>query len=409
MSGRIVAGLGALAVAASLSLTNPARAACDLHNTVPLKSLSAGFQAWKSLTAEMATCGDVTAELDQDFADKLPQALAAQPALYQIAGVANDSAPAVLDAGTIRPLDDLVAKYGGSLSPNQLIKLNGKVYVIGMDVNDQSLLYRADILRQLGVATPTTWDEVLSAAAKIQQAGLMAHPLGATMKSGWNLAEEFVNMYLGFGGSLFADDNQPAIHSPAGVKALDMLKRLTAYMDPEYLTADSTVVQQQMQQGRIALSNLWASRAGAMDDPKESTVVGKVASAKAPAAFPGGKPATTLWWDGTAIATHTTPEQAAAAFQVIVAAMNPHMVAAHNDDVIWLLPGYKPGRLAQGAIASLQAGAPAYPTSARMGLLHSAIGSSIGGFFTGKLSADQALDAAEAAYRTAAREGGLLH
>ena len=407
MSVRIGAALGGLAVA--LAMSQAAMAACEIHNSVPLKSLSAGFQAWKSLTAEMAACGDVTAELDQAFADKLPQALAAQPALYQIAGVANDSAPAVLDAGTIRPLDDLVAQYGQALSPNQLIKLNGHVYVIGMDVNDQALLYRADILKQLGIAVPTTWDAVLAAAAKIQQAGVMAHPLGATMKSGWNLAEDFVNMFLGFGGSFFGSDNQPTIHTAAGLKALAMMQRLTAYMDPEYLTADSTLVQQQMQQGRIALANLWASRAGAMDDARESTVVGKVDSASAPAAFAGGKPATTLWWDGVAIATHATAEQARAAFQVTLAAMNPQLVAAHNDDVIWLVPGYKPGRLAQGAIASLQAGAPAYPTSARMGLMHSAIGNSIGGFFTGKLSADQALDAAEASYRTAAKEAGLLH
>ena len=404
MRGAAAALLGAIALT-----TVAASAACPFRNTVLLKSLSAGFQAWKSVTAAMAECGDVTAELDQEFADKLPQALATKPALYQIAGVANDSIVAVLDAGTIRPLDGLVAKYGQNLSPNQLIKLNGKVYVIGMDVNDQSLLYRADILQQLKIAVPTTYDEVLQAAAKIKEAGIVPYPLGATMKAGWNLAEEFVNMYLGFGGALFGKDNAPAVNSEAGVKTLEMLKKLTAYMDPNYLAADSTYVQQQMQQGKIAMANFWASRVGAMDDAKESSVVGKIDSAKAPAAMPGGKPATTLWWDGAAIATNITDEQADAAFRVIIAGMSPEMVAAHNDDVVWLVKGYKPGRLALGAIASLQAGAPPYPVSARMQLLHTAIGANIGDFFTGKLGAQQALAATEAAYRTAAKEAGLLN
>ncbi len=394
---------GALVLAAT-----GAHAACTVHNTVPLKSLTAGFQAWKSLTAAMGECGDVTSELDQNFADKLPQALAAKPALYQIVGVANDSIVGVLDAGTIRPLDALVAKYGASLSPNQLIKLNGHVYVIGMDVNDQSLLYRRDIFEKLGLPVPKTYDDVLAAAEKIKQSGLVPYPIGATMKSGWNLGEEFVNMYLGFGGEFFNADNTPAVKGPAGVKALEMMKKLTAYTDPNYLSADSTYVQQQMQQGKIALSNLWASRAGAMDDPKESQVVGKIASAPAPLAMAGGKPATTLWWDGVSLPTNITDEQAAAAFQVTVGAMNPETVAAHNNDVIWLLPGYKPNPLAQGAIESLQSGAPSYPVSVRMALLHNAIGDHIADFFLGKATAEQALANVEAAYVTSAREKGLL-
>ena len=67
--------LGAIALT-----TAAASAACPFRNTVPLKSLSAGFQAWKSVTAAMAECGNVTAALDQEFAAKLPQALAAKPA-----------------------------------------------------------------------------------------------------------------------------------------------------------------------------------------------------------------------------------------------------------------------------------------------------------------------------------------
>ena len=345
----------------------------------------------------MTECGNFSAELDQEFATKLPEALATRPALYQIAGVANDSIPSVLDAGTIRPLDDLVAKYGHGLAPNQLIKLQGKIYVVAMMVNAQTLVYRADILDKLGIAVPKTYDEVLAAAQKIKDAGVVAYPLGGTMKTGWNLAEEFVNMYFGFGGAFFTQDNAPAIHNEAGVKALGMMRKLTAYMDPEYLVDDSTRVQQQMQQGKIAMANLWASRAGSMDDPKESTVVGKVNTSVAPAAVAGAKPATTIWWDGASIATNITDEQAAAAFRLLTAGMSPEMVAAHNDDAVWLIKGFKPGHLAIGAIQSLQAGAPPYPVSARMGLMHTALGSNLSDFFTGKATADQALDAVEAA------------
>jgi hypothetical protein len=79
------------------------------------------------------------------------------------------------------------------------------------------------------------------------------------------------------------------------------------------------------------------------------------------------------------------------------------------NDVIWLLPGYKPTKLVQGAIDSLQSGAPDYPPSVRMSMLHTAIGDSIANYFLGKATAQQALAAAEAAYRTSAREAGLLN
>jgi ABC-type glycerol-3-phosphate transport system substrate-binding protein len=399
----------ALASAVTLSTVGGAFAACDYENEVPLKSLSAGFAAWKDVTAAMAECGNFSAELDQEFANKLPQALASDPALYQIAGVSADSVVPLLNAGTIRPLDDLVAKYGQQLSPNQLIKLDGKVRVIGMMVNAQNLFYRADILDQLKIPVPTTYDEVLAAAQRIRDAKAVDYPLGATMKSGWNLAEEFVNMYLGFGGSFFGPDNQATVKNEAGVDALQMMRKLTAYMDPEYLGADSTYVQQQFQQGRIAMANLWASRAGAMDDAGESKVVGKIATAAAPKAVPGGKPATTTWWDGAAVARNITDRQAEAAFRLILAGMSPGMVARHNDDAVWLIKGFRPGRLAEGAIKSLQAGAPAYPVSSRMGLMHTALGNNLADFFTGKVDAERALANVEAAYTTAAKEAGVLH
>jgi multiple sugar transport system substrate-binding protein len=385
-----------------------AHAACAIHNEVPLAALTAGFQAWKSVDAAMAECGNVKVELDQEFATKEPAAFAANPALYQIGAVANETIVPLANAGTNRPLDDLVARYGKGLSPNQLIKIDGKTMAIAMDVNDQHLMYRKDIFDSLGIPEPKTYADVLAAAAKIRAANAVPYPMGATMKVGWNLATDFTNMYGGEGGVLFGADNKPQVNSTAGIKALETMKALTAYMDPAYLNADSTFVQTQFQQGKIAMANFWGSRAGAMDDPKESTVVGKVAMAAAPEAVPGGKPASAVWWDGMVLARNMTDAQADAAFQVMLQGLNTDMVHAHNDDVVWLVPGFQPGRVAQGVIATLQAGAPPYPSSARMGLLVTALGNQLPDYFTGKLTAEQALASVEDRYNVAAREAGLL-
>lgn len=400
-----------IALAGAISLLgSTAFAACSYENEVELKSLSAGFEAWKAVTDAMSECGNFQAELDQEFRTKQPAAFEANPSLYQIGGVSNGTITPLLNAGTIRPLDDLVAKYGQNLTPNQLIRVNGEIMAVAMMVNTQHLMYRSDILADLGIAVPTSWDEVYAAADKIQQAGVVDYPLGATMKSGWNLAQEFVNMYPGHGGAFFNDDNTTAVNSDTGVAALETMKRALAYTDPEVLVSDSTYVQQQFQQGKIAMANLWASRAGAMNDPAESQVVGKVAMAAAPTAMAGGAPATTLWWDGIVIAKNISDEEADAAFRLVMEGLDNDMVTGANEAAIWLVNGYQPGDMAVGAIATAttQPAPPAYPSTTQMGLLHTALGNELPAYLTGERDAAATLVAIEEAYTTSAKEAGVL-
>jgi multiple sugar transport system substrate-binding protein len=383
-------------------------AQCAELSTTPVTSISAGFEAWKVVTSAMASCGNLTAELDQEFAQKQVAAMSATPSQYTIGGVANATLVPLVSDGLVRPLDDLVAKYGQNLAPNQLIEVDGQVMAIAMMINAQHLMYRKDILDDLGLEVPTTYAEVLTVAQAIQDAGVVEYPLGGTFKPGFNLGEEFVNMYLGFGGTFFNDDNTPAINNEQGVATLEMLKALTAYMNPEFLASDSTVVQQEFQQGKIAMANLWASRAGAMDNAEESQVVGLIEFAAAPAAVEGGSPATTLWWDGMTIATNISDEEADAAFRLMMEGIKYEVLSANPDTAIWLSTQPIESRIAAGALASLEGGAPSYPASSAMGLMHTAVGDNIADFLTGAESAEQSLADAEAAYLTAAKEAGLV-
>jgi ABC-type glycerol-3-phosphate transport system substrate-binding protein len=400
-----------LALAGVVSLMGTsAFAACSYENTVPLKSLSAGFEAWKAVTDAMGECGNFQAELDQEFRTKQPAAFEANPSLYHIGGVSNGTVTPLLNAGTIRPLDDLVAKYGQNLSPNQLIRVDGKIMAIAMMVNTQHIMYRSDIFADLGLEAPASYADMLAAAEAIKAAGVVDYPIGATMKAGWNLAQDFNNMYVGFGGTFVNDDNTTGVNSDAGVKTLETMKAATAYMDPEYLVSDSTYVQQQFQQGKIAMANLWASRGGAMNDEAESQVVGKVATAAAPTAMDGGAPATTLWWDGIVIAANITDEEADAAFRLAMEGLDTEMVTANNDAAIWLVSGYQPTEMAQGAIATatFDPAPPAYPSTTQMGLLHTALGNELPAYFTGERDAAATLAAVEDAYNTAAKEAGIM-
>ncbi len=398
--------LRTLLVSAMIAVSSgAAHADCAFDNQTEVKILATGFEAWKAMTEAMAECGNVSAELSQEAQEKQAPGLAATPPLFQLAGTYNSGLVPLVDQGLVRPLDDLVAAHGQHLSANQLIKVNGQTMAIAMMVNAQHLMYREDILNDLGIAVPATYEEVLVAAQTIEEAGVVQYPLGGSWSTTWL---EFVNMYLGYGGSFFDEDKMPTINNETGVAALETMKRLTAYMDPEYLVSDSTYVQQQFQQGKIAMANLWASRAGAMNNADESTVVGLVKFASAPSPVEGAIPASTLWWDGIVIAANISDEEAAAAFRVALEGMDAEMANANPDTAIWLIPGYSPGENAVGAAATAQNGAVPYPASSEMGLMQTAIQNNITDFLTDRADAAATLAAIESDYLVSAREAGLI-
>lgn len=110
------------------------------------------------------------------------------------------------------------------------------------------------------------------------------------------------------------------------------------------------------------------------------------------------------------IAANITDEEAEAAFRLIVEGMDTEMVKANNDAAVWLIPGYEPNRLAQGAIATLTATPPAvsYPSTVAMGLMHTAVGNNVSNYLTGATDAETTLLAIEADYLVSAKEAGLI-
>lgn len=374
------------------------------------------FPAIQAVVAAAKACeGDgvtVTSNLTTEHEDLQMAALSANPAQYSVKIVATSSIVPLLREGLIRPLDDLVAKHGQGLNPTQLIKVGGQTMAIAFMSNAQHLFYRSDILEQAGIAPPTTYEEVLAAAKALKEAGVMDHPFALNTKTGWNLAEEFVNMHLGMGGSFFKPGTaEPAINNETGVATLNMLKELVAYSNPDFLTFDSNATQALWESGNLALATMWGSRAGAILDAEGSTpeVVAATALAGAPTVGGGSTPATTLWWDGFTIAKNVSDADAEASFIAMMNGLTPEVIAANNDAAVWLAPGYTPGPAAAGVIASAVGGATPYPMEPFMGLMHTALGDNLSEFLQGSESAEQALADAEAAYIAAAKEQGFLN
>ncbi|NKB50859.1 MAG: extracellular solute-binding protein [Rhizobiaceae bacterium] len=403
---------GALALAATAS----AQAACDLSGG-RVSIVGNEFPAIQTIGKGAMSCAgggvEVKTNLTADHQKINLAGMQGNPAEYTSAIIANSSIVALMNEDVIRPLDDLVAKHGGSLKKNQLITISGKVMAVAFMANAQHLVYRADLLEKIGAQPPKTYEEMLDQAKMIRDKGILQNPVGGAYKAGWNLAQEFNNMFLGYGGSHFKSGSaEPNVNSDAGVKALNMMKALSEYMNPDFLTHDSNATNAEYRAGNVALMNMWGSRAATMTDadgvPQEVVDGFKIAG---PMTVGGGSiSASTLWWDGWTVAKNLSDEDAEATFVAMMKAIDPSILADAEvaKQAVWLIDGYKPTAAATGVFAAAQMNTIPYPMLPYMGLIHTALGAELSDFMQGKESAEQALADVEAAYVAAAKEKGYL-
>lgn len=109
--------------------------------------------------------------------------------------VVNGSIVPLMKAGLIRPRDDLIEAHGAAPQPTQILRIEGQVIAVAFMANAQHLFYRADVLEAASVDAPETPGDVLAATAAIRDAGIMPNTVAIVSGAGWNLAQEFVNLW----------------------------------------------------------------------------------------------------------------------------------------------------------------------------------------------------------------------
>ncbi|MGR3491261.1 MAG: ABC transporter substrate-binding protein [Shimia sp.] len=410
-----VALVGASALLGTSALAGGHSGACPMEGRVSI--VGNEFPAIQTIGAgAMACAGDnveVSTNLTADHQQINVAGMSGNPAEYTSAIVANSSIVALINEDVIRPLDDLVEAHGQNLQPNQLITIDGQVMAVAFMANAQHLVYRSDVLEQAGVEVPTTYEEMLAAAEAIREQGILENPIGGPYAAGWNLAQEFNNMFLGYGGTHFVEGTaEPNVNTEAGIQTLEMMKALSEYMNPDFLTHDSNATNAEYRAGNVALMHMWGSRAATMTDadgvPQE--VIDGFAIAGPMTVGGGDTPASTLWWDGWTVAKNISDEDAEATFKALMVAIDPAIMGdeATREQAVWLIDGYEPTEAAVGVFAAANAGTIPYPMLPYMGLMHTALGNELADFMNGNESAEQALQDVEAAYLAAAREQGFL-
>lgn len=392
----------------------PALAECGIE-AGSVRILSNDFEALRIVNAEAEACASdgvtVTANATEEHKNIQVAALSVSPPEYTVAMVANNSIVPLLADGLVRPLDDLIAAYGQDLDPGQLIKIDGQTMAIAFMANGQHLVMRSDLLEQAGVEPPTSWEGVVAAAQALRDQGILEAPLAASNATGWDLAAEFVNLYLGTGAEFFEPGTATlAIDNEQGRLALQTMRDLAAFMPADNVSFDANAISQLYRDGEVGLEQNWGSLAGSLIDPAQAqpAVVENTVFAAAPTIGGGTIPSAALWWDGFTIAANASDEDAEASFRAMMHAIRPEVATENADVAVWLMKGYQPGPTAVGVVANAQGGARPYPMVPWMGALHEVLGTELADFIKGSEEADKALADVTAAYTTAAQQAGFL-
>jgi len=389
-------------VATSAALFSASYASACAVDGAGLSILSAAFPAVEALQDESAACGAAT-ERDQEHKDKINAALAANPSAYNAVLGANSTFTAANSEGLVAVITDVPGV--ADLPTSMKVEQDGEVVAIAVGANAQHLMVRADILEATGMDMPSTYEEVLALADAAKAAGLMEYPLTGTYAAGWNLGEEFVNMWQATGEPMFVNGTEANIQNDAGIATLNMMKELTSRMNPDFLTFNSDAVQAQFEQGTAGIANLWGSRAQKVIDGGAALGV-EVIMGSAPTMGGGSTPASTLWWDGYFFAANQSEEDLARAVALAIDSADADMLAKGDNMglFVWMMDAYEATPAAAGVFATAGNGVPAYPMYSHMGKMHTALGAELTEFLSGQESAEQALADVVAAYNAALAE-----
>lgn len=412
---RTLLASAALAAVSALALGGPAEAACKIEGKGEVNVITNFFPTMELLAKKMKECETPDLKIDvkatTSVKSEIPRAFEAAKSPFDGAHVANSSIVQLQAKGQLQKLNALVDKYKDKyqLEDQMLIRFGNDIMAVAFMANAQILFYRKDILEKYNIAVPKSYDELLAACDVIKQKETSVdHCFSAAYGNAWELGNEFVDIYLAMGGQLTDPaTSEPTFTGEAGLKTLELMKKLFAHMSPNGLAIDFGGVKQELQQGRTAMAFLWGDTAPAMDVASESKVVGKIGFAPAPAAKPGGPIATLFWWDGYVIPKNLDGDPDLT-FQVMMEAIKPQTVIENNDTTLWLRSNYKPTQYSKAIVESVAAGAQPFPMTPQVDLSLLALGESTSNFLAGKISAQQSLDNAAAAYRRAAKDAGFI-
>jgi multiple sugar transport system substrate-binding protein len=278
---------------------------------------SSAVDPYTNTMVSSCTKGDVTVNHEPiDFGgqvQKTTATLAGDTGTYDIIETYSFVIPQLAAEGKIAPLDEYVTKFGEEYGLDAInenmsgaMSYEGKLYGLPMQAQMLIMAYRKDVFDDLGLAAPTTFAEMKDAAKKIQAAGDMKYPIALPWLATGDVSTQY-QAALNSLGTDFVDPEtkEPQFTSPESKKALEEMRSLLPYMDPQVTTFDQPKVQQQMFNGTAAIAIMFSGRMNDLTLQTNSQYYDKFAFAAPPAVEEGGSLFSRLSIDGWSLPENT--------------------------------------------------------------------------------------------------------
>nr|WP_161580394.1 extracellular solute-binding protein [Subtercola vilae] len=278
---------------------NATKVTCDY--TAPSSATTVNVLAYNSSAIDpftntmVSSCtkGNVTVKHDPiDFGGQVTKTtatLAGDSGSYDIIETYGFVIPSLATDKKLMPLDDLYKKYASdygldkiSASLQKGMSFDGKLYALPMQTQMYVMAYRKDIFAKLGLKIPTTFAEMITAADAIKAAGLMQYPIALPWLATADVSTSYEAAMNSLGSDFVTSDGKVTLNTPEGKQALEALKSLQPYMDPQVTTFDQPKVQQQMYNNTAAMSIMFSGRMNDLTLDKNSTLSTSFAFASPP-------------------------------------------------------------------------------------------------------------------------------
>src|SRR5467141_3650559 len=260
----------------------------------PLKKVAPVYQQQTGITMEI-----VEFPYDQLF-EKLVTTFQANGSSYDLCMMDDPWMPKFGTMGALQPLDSnfgftrdagipsIVYDVGtwppphGPVPPTEQSKTQ-HLYGITIVGNVEMFMYRSD-----KSSAPTSWNDVLSNAAKYNAANFYGYVIRG--KATNPVSSDSLPILWSFGGNIFDDNWKVQLDSSDSITAVDFLTRkLKKYAEPGPENTDAADRSRLMAIGQAYQSTVWPGEiTGIVEDPSVSQVKGKVAYIPIPQG-PSGK------------------------------------------------------------------------------------------------------------------------
>lgn len=309
------------------------------------------------------------------------------------------------------PLDDFMKRDKAELQMDDIMPVawtlgewQGQHYAYPLAGYANVLNYRKDIFEQAGLKPPKTQEEMLALAQQLNDPANNFYGIALLGAKGPAVAQDYMAWVQQNGGTILDADGKPALNTPKNVEILKFFGELFKYAPPGSTDYWWDQRETAFRSGNVAMMEGWSIARAGYEDPNLSTIVGKADVAAAPVAE-GMSPKFGFGGWGIGINADSDPTKQEAAWVFIKWLTSPEIQKE------WILHDGAPIRRSTLTDPELVAKYPWFPimlTSFENGdgnyrpripqysIIQDALGAAANGYIVGELSAQEALDQAQA-------------